>query len=192
MRMVFHQLEDCLLNRANCTSSGISMSAPKSKKRFQFSLRTLLLTLACVSAYLVVVAALPRIALPALPIAAFVAISVFMLRDPPQTVAIGSCVLISVSTWTIGFVVISALKILPGSFGPVQYAEGNMLAMFVFNLRIATILVMFVSPIICSLIGAIRLSMGMRVRQDWLAFGIGSYLIAWIVLFWNLWFFPTV
>ncbi len=171
------------------------------KKRFYFSLRTVFLALVCVSAYLLAFAALPKLAMPGLFIAAFVTIMVYIFTrenrrlepsDSPQPDAIGSYVLTSVSAWTIGFVLISALRIIPGSFGPIQYAGGDMVAMFVFNLRIVTILVMTVSPIVCSLIGSIRLFRGIYAQADWLALGLGSYVIAWVVLFWNLWFIPTV
>lgn len=139
-------------------------------------------------------------------IVAFVALLVFLLmhmdhaeharesRNPSAVTSppLGSFILISVSAWTIGFLAISGLRIIPGSFGPVQFAAGQSLAMFVFHLRFVTILTMLAVPVVCSLLGVIRAIAGRHICPDWLAAAVGAYLIAWILLYFNLWFIPMV
>lgn len=177
------------------------MKRRTTKNVVQVSLKTAVLILSCVAVYLSLIAGIGQIAWPLLFVTTAVAGITFLLMylyhwarsdGVAQSRPVGSLLLMAVSVWTIGCVVLGGLKVVPGGFGPVQYAGGNSLAVFIFEVRIATLLIMVVAPFISSLIGAIRLSAGMHISLGWLIVGASSYVIAWGVLFWNLWFIPTV
>jgi hypothetical protein len=176
------------------------MSSNVSKKRLQFSLKSVLLVVTLVCVCLAAGAISPRAVLSVLSVAAITAPVVFLLiavdrmlrRDQqPKPAPIGSFILIAVAAWAIVFVLIATSIRIPGGFGPIQYAAGNAWATFVFMLRIGTILVMVGSPILCSIIGGIRLWMGANFRLGWLAIGIALSFVAWILLFFNPQFMPT-
>jgi hypothetical protein len=175
-------------------SSGVNNRPP------QFSLKSVWLVVTLVCLCLAAGAISPRAVLSVLSVAAITAPVVFLLiavdhmlrRDqPPKPAPIGSFILIAAAAWAIVFVLIATSIRIPGGFGPIQYAAGNAWAMFVFMLRIGTILVMVGSPILCSIIGGIRLWMGTNFRLGWLVVGIVLSLVAWLLLFLNPQFIPT-
>jgi len=170
------------------------------KKRFQFRLRTALLLMTVAAVLLGAGSLLPR-GLRQLTIAVLVILagSTFLFlvlwwvdqivarNDSPRSLPIGSMMLTSVST----IIIVLVLLPLPGGRGPVQLWAGDATAMFVFTLRAATNLVMFISPLVCGLIGKIRLDLGGPARFGWLITAIASYVVAWSVV-WSQAFFPTV
>ena len=107
-----------------------------------------------------------------------------------QPFPIASCVLMAVAVWTIG--IVSFVGFVPGGFGPVQYAANSPMAMFVFHLRVATMLAMLAAPVLAALIGSARLFFLQQIRLGWVLAGVTCYGIAWAVLFANSWFAPSV
>lgn len=109
----------------------------------------------------------------------------------PPRVSPASCSLIAVSLWTLGLILVVRLLDLPGGRGPVQYAHGHSLAMLIFNLRVITMLAMLGVPFVALVLAAIRSnSMGPRSTLLWRLAALGSYVVAWLVLF-GTQFFPT-
>ena len=170
-------------------------------KRLQFNLKSAFVLLTFVCVLLAFAVTVPRLARSVLPIAVFSTLVSFALvvadralaRDGLRSpVAIGSIMLIAVSAWTTAFVLFTALMHIPGGSGPIQYASGQPWGVYFFDLRATTILLMLCSPLICVVIGVVRRSMNSPVRPGWLAAGVSSYVLAWIVVFSNSWFFPKV
>jgi len=112
-------------------------------------------------------------------------------KDSLPSLAIGSVVLISVCTTIIVIVLLVSLMQVPARTGPIQYATGSPQGMFVFRLRVTTMLFMLVSPIVSGVIGIVRASRGISSRPGWLIAGIASFVVAWIVVM-SYSFFPTV
>jgi hypothetical protein len=79
---------------------------------------------------------------------------------------------------------------LPGSRGPIQYAAGNAAAMFFFDVRVVTILVLLICPIACGVIGIARLGSGTPFRFGWLLIAIATYALTVFTVF-STGFFPT-
>jgi hypothetical protein len=105
---------------------------------------------------------------------------------------IGSILVLATSLWTIAFVALSSIASFPGSFGPVQYVEGNWLGIAVFTLRIVTIIAVLAAPIVGGLIGAMRLGPDKRIPWVWLLTAVAVYLVAVILLVFNPAFIPMV
>jgi len=164
-------------------------------------MKFVLLTMTFVCVSLATITTLPLLSLAVLPVVMSVALIYILLavadrrfisHQPSCSRAIGSCILMSVSIWTVAFVLVASWIHIPGSFGPVQYSAGNAVAMFVFGLRVGTILMMFCAPVVSFLVGVIRIKLGMDVRIGWLVVAIGSYVAAWITVTSNMQFFPMV
>jgi hypothetical protein len=94
--------------------------------------------------------------------------------------------LTSISTLIIFLVILP----LPGGRGPLQLWAADAFAMFVFDLRVATILILPISPIICGLVGKIRLELGEPFQLRWVIAAVTSYFLAWFVVCSQA-FFPT-
>jgi hypothetical protein len=166
---------------------------PCATRHFQFSLSTALLAMTAAVVLLTASVLLPP------EVIAFVAGSaiVFVILwlgeliraqfAARRSLPIGSMMLTSLSV----LIIILVLLPLPGGRGPVQYAAGHAGAMFVFNLRVATILVLTFSPLLCGLIGLVRMGLGMPARFGWLIAAIASYIVAWYIVG-KQGFFPTV
>jgi hypothetical protein len=200
LHMGLHTLVAWILTRPGFYLIAI-MRAVGPKNRFQFSIRSALVGIALVSLVLTGAVNFPRVAVGTLPIVVFCALMFVTLysvdrkvtRDsaPPRN-AIGSWILISVSTWTTAFIWLLSILRLPGGAGPVQYTAGSPWAEFVFCLRGGTMIIFFVCPIISVLVGGFRLAAETRIRPGWLVAGICAYLIACLMVLNNSWFFPTV
>ena len=48
------------------------------------------------------------------------------------------------------------------------------------------------SPIVCAIVGGVRIISGVKPRLGWLAFAVVVSLLSWIVLFLNPGFIPMV
>jgi hypothetical protein len=174
------------------------MTSIKSKRRRQFSLKSLLLVVTLVCASLAIGVVWPRLlvfyvaAFPAFVVFALSALDRMLQGDqPPLPTPIGSFLLIAVSTWAIIFLLFTSAIRIPGGFGPIQYSAGNALGTFVFALRTLTILAMIAGPILSAIIGCFRLLAGKNFRLGWLAVGIAFLVVAWVLLFLNPDFIPT-
>lgn len=140
-----------------------------------------------------------RLLVAVLPVTIFTIVTCLLLRlidrrlqsgQVVQRFPVASCAIVMVAAWTIG--IVAFVGFLPGGRGPVQYAAGNPAALLVFDQRFGTILAMCVAPIILGLIGGFRLTTVRHFRAGWFLAAIISYAIAWVVLYLNAWFWPTV
>jgi hypothetical protein len=162
-------------------------------KQFQFSLRTVLFLITTVAVLLAIWSLLPRdfrlrtTALLAVLVGSGIVFVTIWLCDrvlakhaEHRSLPIASMMLISTSTW------ISLLALLP-----LQNWIGDSNGMLVFCIKEWTMLILLTIPILCGLIGKMRLETGRQTRFYWLFAAIASYIIAWQVVGING-FFPTV
>jgi hypothetical protein len=160
-------------------------------KRFQFSLGTALLVITVAAGLLAAGVLLPpRLRQLLFSVLVFVASwgIVFLVLwmgehiraryGEPRSLPIGSMMLTSVSA----LVIILVLLPLPGGRGDVQLWVHDARAMFAFDLRGATMLSLFFSPLLCGLIGKLRLDLGSPARFGWLIAAIVSYIAAWYLV----------
>ena len=194
LRVSFEQL---------CTvKNGKSMDEIKGldgkNNRFQFSLKSVLkfMTIVCICLALVP----PRLMLAVLPVLVSVSIIYALLKLVDKLIisqesqspsnSVGSCLLVSVSIWTIAFVLFLTLVRVPGGYGTVQFTVGNNLARFVFGLRFGTVFVLAAAPIATIVIGSLRHKAGAPIRKGWVVAAIVFYAAAWATVAHNVGFVP--
>jgi hypothetical protein len=167
----------------------------------QFSLKAALLLVTAVSVLVAIATAFPRVVFSLTPIACYSAIvSLVLIRvDHKRSAnrtrtspAIGSMMLVSVSIWTMTFIGMTLIMVVPGGSGPVQFVSENSLGKYVFYLRTATIIAMTVAPVICGVAGLVSMSKGRPIRIGWLMLAIVSYVVALVSIFSRPGFFPLV
>jgi hypothetical protein len=160
-------------------------------RRLQFGLRTALLLLTIVAVLLAVGSQLPsdifQIICAVFVIVAGTTTLFFVLYaadrtyvrcNAPRSLAIGSMLLTAVSIWVIAIIFLP----LPGSRGSPQFWDARATAVFALTLRIATFFGMLIIPVVCGLIGKIRLEFGNRFRLGWLVAAITAYFAAVAVM----------
>ncbi len=166
--------------------------------RFQFSLKSLLMftTITCICLALVpqllMLAVLPVVVSVSIIYALVKFVDKLIISQESQSPSnsAGSCLLVSVSIWTIAFVLFLTLVRVPGGYGTVQFTVGNNLARFVFGLRFGTVLVLAVAPIATIVIGSLRHKAGAPVRKGWVVAAIVFYATAWAIVALNVGFVP--
>lgn len=104
-------------------------------------------------------------------------------------VTVSSCLLIAVSLWTC--LVVFSSSGLPGSSGPLQYARGDALALFVFSIRAFTFLALLLIPVVsfCTLL--LRLRNRRPANGFWAAVALVGYSATWILVSLRPGFMPT-